>query len=59
MVEVFTVPIHVCDAVRKPTVFNGSSLPSRLFSLHCVGGCCADVTDRQIGEREEGREGEK
>ena len=49
----------VCDAARKRTVFNGNSPPSRIFSSSCVGGCCADVRDRQIEEREKRREGEK
>lgn len=49
----------VCDVVRKHTVFNGNPLPSRIFSSECVGGCCADVRDRQIEGRERGREGEK
>lgn len=61
VVQVFTVPIPVCvsDAVRKHTVFNGNPLPSRIFLTECVGGCCADLRDRQTGEREGGREGEE
>lgn len=45
----------VCVAVRRHTVFNGRPPPSRIFLSECVGGCCADVRDRQIEEGDRGR----